>query len=406
MKNKKLRYFMLVLSLCTLLMLPILVTTSSPTEGISLHPIDIFSKSSGHYPTLDGEPLFTLHICVSDTSAIAIQVAGDISESLYDIGVEGVVHEIPLLPYLHGLIPAYYGLSLQQPCKPGEPELVPYSEPQDPIEITVMQGYDMALLGIGEYYYDVWQRFGTAYTGGTLNQGYSNQTLDDLYSELEGLLINWNANFPLHPDLNSAEGERALEILSDLQSLWVEEQPSLVLHSRTNWDSAVTYFPTMLLNLRNDDLNIPEVRRAISLALDRVEIMNLYGYGSEWETNILQTWLPPWFPGYDSALYPEQDILAARQLLYDAGYTNIVVPDSIIDVIDSYVADGTISSAGIGTSLTQRIDNAIDLIAQGKYLPAKQQLISLINELQSSAIPSAVEQELIAFVQQIIDLLP
>jgi hypothetical protein len=390
-------------------MLPILVTTSSPIEGINLHTIDIFSKSSGHYPTLDGEPLFTLHICVPETSAIAIQVAGAISEALYDIGVEGVVHEIPLLPYLRGLIPAWLGLSLQQPCKPGEPELVPHSEPQDPIEVIVMQGYDMAHLGIGEYYYNVWQRFGTARTGGSLNQGYSNQDLDDFYSELEGLPIDWNANFPLHPDLNTAEGVRALEILSDLQSLWVEEQPSLVLHGRTDWDSAVTYFPTTLLNLRNDDLNITEVRRAISLALDRAAIMNLYGYGSEWETYIVQTWLPPWFPGYDSTLEPEQDILAARQLLYDAGYTNIVVPDSIIDVIDSYVADGTISPAGFGNSMTVKIDVAIKLIEQGNYQDASDILNDLIIQINGqigSKISITEGQELIAFVQQIIDLLP
>ena len=101
-----------------------LAAKGTPIDIIGLQPTDVMNTSSIRYPTWDGEPLFTLHICVSEESPIPVQVGNAISESLRDIGIEGVVHEVPFYSLLLGLYPDSHGMDqygFERPCPPGPP---------------------------------------------------------------------------------------------------------------------------------------------------------------------------------------------------------------------------------------------------------------------------------------------
>ena len=494
------------------------------------------------YPTVDGQPLFTLHICVAQESQIAHGVGKAISDSLHDIGIEGVVHTLPWWPIYHALYPENTGASqygVVRPSRGGEPEIVPYTMPRDvhfhqtaylgqgvmwcgaensgllyppgygnnwdeyiwkefdlpdgapqlryriqfdlevnydyvfvevstngadwdilgshtsvssgfeehtidlsdyadqtvqvrfhvitdvswsdedhydsngacridwvevtsfardefefdtdgwtataqPYEIMVMEGYDIAFHGLNFYEaYRCWEGFEYAHSGSTHNQGYSNSYYDSRYGVLETLSINWNAEYPDPPDLSSPDGLLALEILNELQTIWNEDQPGLILHNRIIWGTGGTGFSIAPWNHRNEHLEIPEVRQAINLALDRQAILDVYNYDPVIETHLVDTWIPPWWDtAFNSVSSAEFDIMAARQMLYDAGYTRINTPAGLTDVVDAYVAYGVLIE-GQGTSLTSKLDLAATMIEQGKYIPASKQLDSFIQEVEA-----------------------
>ena len=516
MREKRLGSVVLSVALCIVLAMPLLVTTIDSTQASGIQIEDTFNTSGVKYPTADGKPLFTLHICVAEESWIQIEAGEIIKESLRDIGIEGVVHPLSWFPIYLGLYPEYSGLDqygFERPCPAGAPSLVTVIDPQpthfhhtqyydrgvmwcgtddsnlatppgygnnwddqltksfqlptgsvsmsfavqwdcewgwdvllveisqdggdtyeallqlsgvsdwytdpdllyeymaelqqafpsliniqspdelgfavvqtdltayakdsvdvrfrfvsdvsvsdqdglwdsngacridwvevtgyardefstgddgwtaasSPLEITVMQGYDIAFHGVNfDEAYRSWIGFSRGHSNSTNNQGYFNPEFDALYDELESLKIDWNKNFPDPPKLNSRAGRRALEILQQLQAIWAEDQPCLVLFNRMLWvDGGGTGFPISPWNFNNEHLAKCEVRQAINLALRRQEIMNLYDYQPPWEAYALQTWLAPWHPGFNSTFLPVYDINLARQILYDAGYTRI-----------------------------------------------------------------------------------
>jgi len=475
----------LAVALCLILAMPLLATTSNPVEAVGLRPDSAFDSSSEGYPTVGGEPLFSLHICVPESSFIAIETGNIISQSLRNIGIEGVVHPVPFFPLLLGLYPEDYGVSqygFERPCPPGSPEIVTLSEPQDPhfqqetydgkdvmwcgtddsslvtppgygndwdesltkqftlpsgrsyldysiqydvepdydfvlievsvdgvewelllyhtgvspgfekcslnlteyadqsveirfrfisdefwsdedgnydsngafrldwvevtgsvrdefesgfdgwvataapLEISVLQGYDITFHGLNfNEAYGV-LGFSRAHSESLENQGYSNPVYDALWEELEAILIDWDANYPLPPDLTNPEGVRALEILEELQTIWDEEQPGLVLFNRMIWsENPGTGYPISPWNLKNEYLANPVIRQAINLALNRQAVLDLYGYEPPWETHAVDTWLAPWHPAFDPVSYAEYDPMRARQMLYDAGFTSVLV---------------------------------------------------------------------------------
>jgi hypothetical protein len=504
------------------------------------------------YPTVDGQPLFTLHICVAQESQIADGVGEAISDSLHDIGIEGVVHNLPWWPIYNALYPENTGASqygVVRPSRPGEPELVSYTLPRDvhfhqtdylgqgvmwcgtensdllyppgygnnwdesiwkwfelpdgspqlsysiqfdleedfdnvfvevstngvdwdiigshtsvssdfehhsidmsdyahqivqvrfhvitdvswsdedhydsngacridwvevtsfardefesgtdgwtataePFEITVMEGYDIGFHGLNFYEaYRCWEGFEYAHSGSTYNQGYLNSHYDSLYGELETLSINWNAEYPDPPDLSSPDGVLALEKLDELQMIWNEDQPSLILHNRIMWGTGDTGFSIAPWNHRNENLEIPEVRRAINLAMNRQAILDVYNYDPAMETYLVDTWIPPWWnQAFNSVSYAEYDIMAARQLLYDAGYTRINDLGGLSDVVDAYVTDGVLTE-GVGTSLTRKLEMAAAMIEQGNYIPASKQLDSFIKEVEALVRAGELSQE-------------
>ena len=92
MRERRLGAIIPAMVFCVILAIPMLAAKGTPIDIIGLQPTDVMNTSSIRYPTWDGEPLFTLHICVSEESPIPVQVGNAISESLRDIGIEGVVH--------------------------------------------------------------------------------------------------------------------------------------------------------------------------------------------------------------------------------------------------------------------------------------------------------------------------
>ncbi len=404
------RPVVLAAALCVLLAMPLLATIDNPVEAVGQQPTNMFNTRTITYPTVDGEPLFSLHICVAQGSDVAIGVGEIISESLGDIGIEGVVHPLPWYPILRGLYPEDFGVTqygFERPCPAGPPDLVTVYDP--PLEIIVMQSYDLAFHGINFEEIYGGNGFSIGHSDSTYNQGYSNSVYDDLWDELDALPIEWDANFPLWPDLNTADGARALEILRDLQIIWDEEQPRLILHNRMSWEGdGTTGFSLVLENFNNEHLAKPAVRQAINLALRRQDVLDLYGYEPPWETYKVDTWLAPWHPGFNDVSHAEYDILAARQLLYEAGYTSVLVPDSIADTVEAYVNSGVLESE-VGNALTIKLERAIDLINRDNYRAALQTLIAFINQVNalitSEQLPVEEGQELIALAQEIIDSL-
>ncbi|MHA2068686.1 MAG: hypothetical protein ACXABY_30350, partial [Candidatus Thorarchaeota archaeon] len=471
LREKRIRAIIFALVLCFLLAAPLFAAYG----GGSYQSSDAFTVSNtGDYPTIDGEPLFTLHIVVPQSSSLAIEVGNIISESLRDIGIEGVVHPLDFFAIANGLYPEDYGVSqygFERPSPTGPPELVTVSVPRDlnwqhmqeegvmwcgaedsglatppgygndwderltksfllpagtpvltysiqydtefdwdfvlvevstdgiewellryhtgvsagfeehsidlsefdgltvqirlrfvsdswasdwdgyydsdgacrldwvditgyprddftagndgwvasntPLEFDVMQGYDIAFHGLNFYEMYGVVGFFRGHSESTDNQGYFNPEYDALWEELDALSIDWDANLPDPPDLDNPDGQRALELLYDIQALWVEDQPCLVLFDRTLWAGPVTGNPISPWNFNNEHLANPEVRRAINLALRRQEIMDLYGYEPPWEAVAVQTWLSPWHPGFNSDFLPEYNPAQARQILYD-----------------------------------------------------------------------------------------
>ncbi|MHA1934905.1 MAG: ABC transporter substrate-binding protein [Candidatus Thorarchaeota archaeon] len=583
LREKRFRAIIFAAALCFLLAAPLFAAFD---EGSHQSP-DVFTVSStGDYPTINGEALFPLHIVVPLGSSLAVEIVNVISDSLHDVGIEGVVHPVLFDPVLRGLYPENYGVDqygFERPSPPGPPEIVTVYDPRDihfqhteyeskgvmwcglddsglatppgygnnwddrltknfllpvgtvglsysiqydtepdwdfvfveisaddgnswvplvsydgfsdingdwspdfiyeevdlshyngqevqirfrfesdagwsdedgiwdtdgacridwvqvsvdgdiindddfetgddgwvasagpPIEITVMQGYDIAFLA--SYFpnnvYGRWEEFGYSHSDSTYNQGYFNLEYDALYDELTSLPIDWNANFPYPPDLSGSDGIRAIEILQELQAIWEEDQPTFVLNNRILWEGGGdTVFPFSPMNFNNEHLAIPEVRQAINFAIDRQAIIDLYalnGFGPPWELVAVDSWIAPWHPCFDPVSYAEYDILAARQLLYEAGYTSVIVPDSIIDNVEEYVSSG-ILKAGAEKSLTKKLVSAIDLMDKGKLHAASQKLGDFIDQVnalvRSGKLPVEYGEELIAMAQDVIDLL-
>jgi len=277
-------------------------------------------------------------------------------------------------------------------------------------ELTIMQGYDLAFYGhqLDNGYNPLWG-FETGLSYSNWNQGYTDTEFDALIEELESLQIDWNENYPNPPDLSNSDGERALEILHDLQITWAENCPNFVLFNRVDWQNyGWNGFPDVPINFNNEHLAKSAVRQAINLALDRQSIIDVYGYDPPIETCAVDSWLAPWHPGFDPISYPEYDILAARQLLFDAGYENVIVTDSIIKTIESYIDSGVIKT-GAAKSLITKIDSAADLINMDNYHAAIQKLNDFIDQvralIRSERILTEDGEQLIALAQEIIDLL-
>ena len=273
-------------------------------------------------------------------------------------------------------------------------------------DVTIMQGYDIAFYGLGFYGYECWMGFSRDHSQMPYSQGYSNLQLDALYDELSALPIDWNTPYDDPPDLSNPEGQRALEIIEDLQNIYAVDQPQLIYNNRRD-DYSV--FPVSPMNHNNLHLEKTPVRQAISLALNRTAVIEIYRQGGyNLEITPVRTWIPEWFPGFLEISYPEYDILAARQLLYDAGYTNVIVPGSVIDAVDSFVDSGILRH-GVGNGLIVKIYAAVDYIALGDYQDAIDTLNAFINQVNalitSTQLTESEGQYLITLAQNLIDLL-
>src|SRR5262249_36911061 len=71
------------------------------------------------------------------------------------------------------------------------------------------------------------------------------------------------------------------------------------------------------INVTKPPLDNPKVRRALSLAIDRKEIVERISRAGELPATSL---IPPGIPGYKSAEFPGYDPDLARQLLTEAGH--------------------------------------------------------------------------------------
>ncbi|MFW9834671.1 MAG: NosD domain-containing protein [Candidatus Thorarchaeota archaeon] len=268
-------------------------------------------KRDSSWPTVSGNPLFTLHILASSDSEIAMMRAEYLARDLRCIGIEVVIHPLPWLQWIPTLTdPEAYGLS--RPTLPGEP--IWDNDKQ------IYVGFDLAILGLQSNGYI--SGLDLASINDNLNQGYYNQEYEDLLTQLQGFNIDWNANWPDPPDLS---GE-ALDILHQLQEIWAQDQPFWVMWGRDHWDvgSDETGWAITLPNHGNEHLAIQEVRQAVNLVMWR-QLMIHAGLTGHWQIHLVQTPTLPAFPGYDSASDAYRNVLLARVLLYNAGYTDIII---------------------------------------------------------------------------------
>jgi ABC-type transport system substrate-binding protein len=200
----------------------------------------------------------------------------------------------------------------------------------EPYYVDIMRGWDLAILAyaVSGYSPAVFRHAYSEYN----TEGYSNPKYDEKFNRLSSLNIAWNANFPDPPVLDTV----ALDTLEELQEFFVEDQPFSVLWSRTDWsqNSRTTGFPALLYNFNNEHLAKRDVRQAISMGIDRQEMMEATAY--DWMDNsVVQTPLPPQHPGYDKKFLPVYSPKKALRLLADAGYPEDGESAYILMVIES-----------------------------------------------------------------------
>ncbi|MFW9965010.1 MAG: ABC transporter substrate-binding protein [Candidatus Sifarchaeia archaeon] len=185
----------------------------------------------------------------------------------------------------------------------------------EPAYVDIMRGWDLALLAysVSGYSPGVFSGAATEIN----NEGYSNPKYDEKINRLDSLNIAWNANFPDPPVLDRV----ALDTLEELQEIFVEDQPFSVLWSRTYWFSTGwnTGFPVLLYNFNNEHLVKRDVRQAISMGIDRQEMMEATAY-DDWDLSVVQTPLPPQHPGFDKKFLPRYSPKMALRIIADAGY--------------------------------------------------------------------------------------
>ncbi|MHA2187524.1 MAG: hypothetical protein ACW99V_04725, partial [Candidatus Thorarchaeota archaeon] len=148
-------------------------------------------------------------------------------------------------------------------------------------QISRSWGFDVALYAVN--FFDGAYSPNGLFIGTGLDEafhGYCNPEYDALMDELDALGIDWNANFPDPPDLDSDDGDRALDLLETLQEMYVEEQPQAILWNRVWGGGAGSGFPVAAYNHRNPNLARAIVRQAISYGIPRQEMME--ATGSQW----------------------------------------------------------------------------------------------------------------------------
>jgi ABC-type transport system substrate-binding protein len=304
-----------------------------------------------------------------------------------------------------------------------------------------VQGFDIAVMGLGSTGYEPGFEFGMP--DSTSGHGYGSPAYESLMTSLLALGIDWNENYPNPPDLSGPEGQEAISILEGLQHIWVEDQPFWVLWGRDNFEvgSNRTGWSVALSNLANPNIAQQAVRQAISLSIDRQGMLDagLEVAPSVWN---VQTPILPFIPGYDdvseSTAFSYGSIIKARQLLYDAGYTDIIIPDSDMDgwndyaelfiystdyltpntpqqvaeAVTSTVGDLVVSGdlgAGEAKALSKKIDAAIALMDRGNYFAATKKLGDFIDQINaqmgSGRLAVEIGELLIAQAQGIIDVL-
>jgi len=124
----------------------------------------------------------------------------------------------------------------------------------------------------------------------------------------------------------------------------------------------------------------------------------------------IPTPLETWFPTLRQFLLRES---FTTQVCMMGTVEDMVLPpeyiiDSMIDTLDAYVSSG-ILDAGIGNSLTKKLDSAIDHLDRDNYLAASHKLSDFINQvnalIRSGRILGEEGQEIIDLAQSVIDFL-
>ncbi|MFW9837563.1 MAG: NosD domain-containing protein [Candidatus Thorarchaeota archaeon] len=273
------------------------------------------------WPTISGQPLFTLHLLVAVESEIAMMRAENLARDLRCIGIELVIHALPWQQWIYSMTnPEDYGL--ERPTSAGPPI---WDE-----SISLYVGFDVAIFGLGSNGYISGLDF--ASIDSNFNEGYYNPDYEDLVAALLALNIDWNANWPNPPDLSS----EALDIIRQLQAIWAEDQPFWIMWGRDDWASGVdtTGWAVALSNLGNEHLTIREVRQAVDLVMWRQLMLTAGLEGLN--PHLVHTPTLPMFPGYDAVSDAYRDVILARELLHSVGYTDIIVPDDDGDGLWNY----------------------------------------------------------------------
>ncbi|MFW9808096.1 MAG: hypothetical protein ACFFE6_01840 [Candidatus Thorarchaeota archaeon] len=124
----------------------------------------------------------------------------------------------------------------------------------------------------------------------------------------------------------------------------------------------------------------------------------------------IPTPLETWFPTLRRFLLRESFTtqVSIMGTVEDIVFTIEYIIDSMIDTLDEYVSSG-ILDAGVGNSLTKKLEGAIDHLGRDNYLAASQKLGDFIKQanalIKSERLPMDEGQELIYLAQDAIELL-
>jgi hypothetical protein len=207
-------------------------------------------------------------------------------------------------------------------------------------DALLVEGFDVAIAAMNppEGYRPGFEYIPVDYSSRFLDQGYYNAEYEELVDDLVALDVDWNGNFPDPPDLS----QEVIDILYQLQEIWVEEHPFWVMWGRDYWENGDIRagWVFALPNLGNGDLAINEVRHAISLAMDRQGMID-NGLPTAPRVWPVQTPIHPMNPGFNSISYAEYDVFQARAMLLAAGYSDITA-DIEAPVLQSLPEDVTV----------------------------------------------------------------
>jgi hypothetical protein len=109
----------------------------------------------GPYPTVSGNPLFTLHILAVEGSALSIQRAEWFADNLRDIGIECLIYPLPFQIWLRSVIyPEDYGFP--RPSSSGAPEWTTATRTPHFVHVGDGEGYMWCGANEGDPPCEVW----------------------------------------------------------------------------------------------------------------------------------------------------------------------------------------------------------------------------------------------------------
>ncbi|MHA1989487.1 MAG: NosD domain-containing protein [Candidatus Hodarchaeales archaeon] len=256
-----------------------------------------FALQDGHFPTTDGQPIFELNLVVSMNMPERVNYAYQIAGALGEIGIQVNVREMFVDDAFSLMIPATYGDPASQPRPSGAPP----------------DGWDLGL--------SAWWKPSIVAEWWDLFRCYD-PGIPESYNSFGGYC---------NPDFENHIGDPNL--LDDMQRIFFEDKPASIIHHMDNHDIGEPALQEMRYNMDNPFLSDLTIRTAIDMTIPRYAIIDgilsdLHRFSNYRVSN---SFVHTDDPYYDFAYSeggefgPIEDIWGARQMLFDIGFSTLIV---------------------------------------------------------------------------------